>query len=293
MPVQASKCNTSMAQSFLKEVRELEQLLEDFALGSRASEVTTSSRITICDTRASVTKALDKLQHLSEITFDSEGVNLSRTGPLTLIQMSSTQYPVEEVFLLDVTALGGQRAFSTPSSDGRCTLKTILECPNVVKVTFDCRSDSDALYHQFRVTLANVLDVQVLCQAVSMKLGRTYHRAGQQPYVQGMQKRCQEFLDFSVCRQLGVGGYGGKGPHKSNPRVWGERPLTNEMQSYAANDCHCIPHLCARMREENLSANMMQRVMAGSQAYAHYFRDVPREYVFERDKMKFMLQRPI
>ncbi|CAD7947162.1 unnamed protein product [Amoebophrya sp. A120] len=48
------------------------------------------------------------------------------------------------------------------SSQPAWTLKRLFECERIEKIFFDCRNDSDAIYHQFRVKLANVLDLQIL-----------------------------------------------------------------------------------------------------------------------------------
>ena len=119
----------------------------------------------LCDTHEQVADALVQLSCLKEITFDSEGVDLSRTGPITLLQISATQPTpfgsLPKAFLFDVLALG-PAIFDIDAREGeRCTLKMILESNSVLKVTFDCRADSDALFHQFGVLLQNVLDVQV------------------------------------------------------------------------------------------------------------------------------------
>jgi hypothetical protein len=39
------------------------------------------------------------------------------------------------------------------SSSGK-SLKSLLESDSVKKISFDCRSDSDALFHQFQVSLS-------------------------------------------------------------------------------------------------------------------------------------------
>ena len=122
-------------------------------------------RRVLCDIHAQVADALVQLSCLKEITFDSQGVDLSRTGPVTLLQLSGTQPTpsgcLPQVYLFDVLALG-PTIFDIDAREGeRCTLKLILESNSVLKVAFDCRDDSNALYHQFGVMLYNVLDVQV------------------------------------------------------------------------------------------------------------------------------------
>ena len=119
----------------------------------------------LCDTHAKVANALAQLSCLNEITCDCEGVDLSRTGPVTLLQLSGTHPTpsgcLPQVFLFDVLALGPTIFDIDPTEGNGHTLKGLLEHPSYLKITFDCRSDSDALYHQFGVVLRNVLDVQV------------------------------------------------------------------------------------------------------------------------------------
>ena len=56
-------------------------------------------------------------------------------------------------FVFDVVMLG-----TTLFDHG---LRALLESTTIVKLFFDCRRDSDALYHQFGVQLHCVLDTQV------------------------------------------------------------------------------------------------------------------------------------
>jgi hypothetical protein len=69
----------------------------------------------------------------------------------------STTVLSQPAYVVDVLALGSREAF-------RSGLGKLLESRDVLKVTLDCRTDSDALAHQFEVRLANVLDLQVLEQ---------------------------------------------------------------------------------------------------------------------------------
>ena len=91
-------------------------------------------------------------------------------------------------YVVDVKVLTGERVFSSHKS----SFRSLLEDPNVVKVTFDCRSDSDALFHQFGVTIQGVLDIQILDQAVRINSGEDVpHRNpyivhGGVPFLEGM-----------------------------------------------------------------------------------------------------------
>ncbi|KAF2210300.1 hypothetical protein CERZMDRAFT_99712 [Cercospora zeae-maydis SCOH1-5] len=89
---------------------------------------------------------------------DSEGVNLSRHGTISLLQVWD---PLQKAaFLLDVYTLGSQ-AFTEKDSDGK-TLKALLECAEIKKCWFDARNDADALYALFNVRLAGVVDIQLM-----------------------------------------------------------------------------------------------------------------------------------
>src|SRR4051812_1927671 len=93
-------------------------------------------------------EAVTELNRAQEIAFDTEGVHLSRTGSLTLASFLVLGRPAV-LYLIDVQVLGAQRVFSQQLP----SLKAVLENPNITKVTFDCRTDSDALFHQFGVSL--------------------------------------------------------------------------------------------------------------------------------------------
>ena len=107
------------------------------------------------------------------LAVDLEGVSMSRVGPVTLLQVAAR----DRVFLFDAQALGTAELFERavrpesdeedePSSDGdagarKKTLRFVLEDPRVTKLMFDCRVDSDALFHQHGVALRGVFDVQL------------------------------------------------------------------------------------------------------------------------------------
>jgi len=120
----------------------------------------------VVDTIEKVESALRSLRTASVVAFDAEGVSLCRDGPLTVasfLDISSaptlasspknTDVNNPPGFLFDVVALGKVSFISAA--------KSLLESPDVLKVSFDCRTDSDALWHQFGIKLTNVLDLQV------------------------------------------------------------------------------------------------------------------------------------
>ncbi len=111
--------------------------------------------VVLVDTRQAVTSALLALASAQTIAVDCEGVDLDRNGKLCLLALSPS---VEKVYLFDVSVLG-KDAFTSEAAG--VTVKGLLESSTVRKLLYDVRADSDALYHQFGVRLAGVLDLQV------------------------------------------------------------------------------------------------------------------------------------
>ena len=100
------------------------------------------------------------------LALDTEGVRLSRTGQLTLLQVGTAE---GRVFVFDVLTLG-DAAFSAAPPDA-ASLRQVLEDRARTKLVWDVRRDSDALHHQHSVTLAGVLDVQLCAVAVRRAAG--------------------------------------------------------------------------------------------------------------------------
>lgn len=86
---------------------------------------------------------------------DCEGVNLSKEGRLTLIQIATPK----SVYLFDTIEL-------CAVENGRETLcellRRLLSNENHKKIMHDSRRDAEALHYQLGVELNNVLDTQVL-----------------------------------------------------------------------------------------------------------------------------------
>ena len=89
---------------------------------------------------------------------DLEGNNLSRNGTLSLV--ITLLEPERDVYLVDVTTLG-RDTFTTAGADGR-TLKAVPELKDIVKVFFDTRNDSDALFGLYEIRVAGIEDLQLM-----------------------------------------------------------------------------------------------------------------------------------
>ncbi|KIL90089.1 hypothetical protein FAVG1_06827 [Fusarium avenaceum] len=103
--------------------------------------------------------ALDNYRRDKPMMFvDVQGATLSRNGAISIMQIYDA---VDHVaYLIDV-ATRGQRCFTTPAKNGR-TLKQVLENENIIKVFFDVRADSEALYTHHSIVLQGIHDVQLM-----------------------------------------------------------------------------------------------------------------------------------
>jgi hypothetical protein len=123
----------------------------------------------------------------SVIAVDTEGVALSRTGQLTLLQVAVE----ERVFLFDILALGAA-AFGEPpacAAGAAVSLHRVLQGAAHTKLAWDVRRDSDALLHQFGVRLCNVLDVQLAAIAARRAAGENVAT------LPGLPQTAKRFLD--------------------------------------------------------------------------------------------------
>ena len=127
--------------------------------------VMVDSREALAAMLVSMADALETPNAAADLSVDLEGYHLGRDGTISLVQIFV--HATNVVYLVHVAVLGAA-AFSRPASvtSGRfkgmtLTLKTVLESSAVTKLFWDCRSDSDALYHIYGVKLAGVVDVQL------------------------------------------------------------------------------------------------------------------------------------
>ena len=121
---------------------------------------------TVVNTAFLLRKMLDEnspFDHLlyPSLFLDADGRRLSRTGPLAVLELHYSTPAQSRTYLIHVHFLE-DRAFSTLSTDGLFSLKTVLENPAIPKVFFDVRMDADALFNQYGVALAGVIDVQLM-----------------------------------------------------------------------------------------------------------------------------------
>lgn len=128
---------------------------------------------TVVQTAFSLRKMLDDISLVYEsripaLFLDADGRGLCRTGPLAILELHIDAPNRSHTYLVHVHFLE-DRAFTTLSTNGQYTLKAILEDPTIPKVFFDVRMDADALYAQYDITLAGIIDLQLMERSARME----------------------------------------------------------------------------------------------------------------------------
>jgi exonuclease 3'-5' domain-containing protein 1 len=167
---------------------------------------------------------------------DLEGNNLSRHGTLSLITILVE--PRHTVHLVDVTTLG-KEAFSVTGTSGQ-TLQQILESSKIIKVFYDIRNDSDALFSLFGVRVAGIEDLQL------MELGG---RSGSKRLIKGLAKAIEQDARLSAADSKAWKEVKDAGRKLFAPELGGsfevfdQRPLSAEVLKYSVQDVLYMPAL--------------------------------------------------
>ncbi|RYN16026.1 hypothetical protein AA0117_g13401 [Alternaria alternata] len=144
-------------------------------------------------------------------------------------------------YLIDVYTLGAQ-TFTTAGTDGP-TLKDILEDPDIPKVFFDVRNDSDALFAHYGIALQSVEDVQLMESATRRDMYLRKHLSGLAKYMEknitvGNLRRYTAWLDNKIAGEKLF-----KAEHGGSYEVFNKRPLPEDIIAYCAGDVQCLPEL--------------------------------------------------
>ena len=210
------------------------------------------------------------------LAVDCEGNSLSRKGALTIITVATE----EKVYIFDVQKLG-QATFSSG-------LGEILEDESRKKLMFDCRQDSDALWHQFKVKLSGVLDLQLLeviyrrenpsasttntAQSPSKnKRGGRRNRRSQRT------DEVEKIYGFGRCIELYLQDEKlikikdkGRELLEEDDELWTKRPLTDELIQYCVVDTMVMFRLYNKMKDVNGGEQV--RVRVASKKYVDLYR---------------------
>lgn len=180
------------------------------------------------------------------IYIDLEGVDLCREGSISIFTlMVDLGQPVQRVFLIDVNVLGAQ-AFNTQGTKGGTTLKDILQDEEIIKVFFDVRNDSDALFAHYGIALQGVDDVQLMESA-------SRETTASRKYLSGLSKCIeknmimwfgnfgQDPVDWKRVKEEGEQLF--KPEHGGSYEVFNRRPIPESIKKYCAGDARCLPEI--------------------------------------------------
>ncbi|XP_013379994.1 piRNA biogenesis protein EXD1 [Lingula anatina] len=233
---------------------------------------------TLVDTRERLDTALKTLRSVSEegpnLAVDGEGFDYSRRGRLSLIVIATRDH----VFLFDIVKLG-KRVFDRG-------LRKILEDPTREKLMFDCREDSDILWHQYNVELDGVLDIQLLQVMFCRRDDSDLSPFGRQ---RGALAPCVKVLSLLHCLEQYADDVTSTKIKKSvgstfaqSPEQWMVRPIPSDMIKYACVDVSTLFVLYDKMK---MGKRNMRRLKVASARYVSLKRSIKkRRYdIFERN----------
>ncbi|CAG9951261.1 unnamed protein product [Clonostachys rosea f. rosea IK726] len=144
----------------------------------------------------------------------------------------------ECTYLIDIYTLS-KEYFSTPGGKGR-TLKHILESETVLKVFFDVRNDSDALYSHYQISLAGIYNLQLMELAMRTFSKRCVNRLSR--YIE--RDTLLSSRERSIWAQTKDNGVRLFTPEKGRRyKVFNERPMLDGIKSYCAQDVQILPRL--------------------------------------------------
>lgn len=208
-------------------------------------------------------RAVEVLSTKKRIAVDCEGVLLSRTGRLCLLQLAIP----DAVYVIDLVGNDPSDTQYAQSLFDKGGLKGLLEDSEVVKVMHDCRHDSDALYHQFGVKLGPVIDTQVAFSVLRRVRGM---EEGLPVSLKTLLKKFQFASEGDLELKKSV-----KESMKGDDGFWLKRPLSEQALCYARFDVEHllqIAQVLARLIE-SVDRNCWQNVLNGSQRYLLVFRN--------------------
>ena len=210
------------------------------------------------------------------LAVDCEGDSLSRKGALTIITVATE----EKVYIFDVLKLG-QLVFTSG-------LGEILEDESREKLTFDCRQDSDALWHQFKVKLSGVLDLQLLeviyrrenptsSTIDTPRFSSTNKRGSLRNRRSQRTDEVEKIYGFGRCIEVYLQDENltkikdkGKELLKKDKEVWKKRPLMDDLIQYCIVDTMAMFRLYSKMKDVN--GGEQARLRVASEKYVDLYR---------------------
>jgi exonuclease 3'-5' domain-containing protein 1 len=262
-----------------------------------------SENIVLVDNESQLEETFVAIRSHKLIGVHCEGdESLSRDGTMTILALKTS----DQSYLFDVMKLG-QSVFEKG-------LKDILEDEDIVKLMFDSREDSDALWHLFNVKVNNVLDLQLMqilyerdhpdekpertkqierniemyaMTSLPDRLASTLTR------IRGLVSCIEWYL---LCLpQLLMKKNAKTNIVKADTKIWSKRPLGVGMRSYAAVEVQAMFPLYEKLKS-GLDEAAIKKVVEGSVRYAahHREKEVRTHDMYEGNNLlpKYILEEP-
>ena len=231
----------------------------------------------LVDDLTTAKQVISSLKCQDALAVDCEGVELGRGGKITLIQIGAKG---DTVYLFDVLELG-KDLFSVG-------LKDVLESRNIYKYMYDCRFDSDSLYHEFNVTLTNVLDMQIFEFMVRPIADKPFRAAIKPEHynallVRGLGGAIKDYVKPRQIRKIGFEDLSqlknvGKDVMDMERTFWSYRPLSEGMKIYAALDVEMIWLISDTLQSYySLTGITMDRLKVASDVYTKVRKDADKK----------------
>jgi ribonuclease D len=169
------------------------------------------------------------------LSVDLEGRSLSATGDVDIVTILDSVTGV--CYLFDVTTLR-----KAVFDEG--LLGAVLSHAGIIKVFFDIRMDSAALFHQFDVTLKGAVDLQPLAM-------KRFCPQGQ--YLLGLFKTMAKLnIGNAEDEKIKAAGKALFAPENGGSYdIWGSRPLPMQLRSYCATDVKHFPKMASQLIGKN------------------------------------------
>lgn len=181
-------------------------------------------KVTVIDDLEQSKSVCKYLLGFDVLAIDVEGIDLSLSGTISLIQIAIS---CGEVYIFDVLALGNELFCASH-------LLPILSNPLILKLCYDGRCDCDILYHKHGVRVFGFFDIQILYTLL--------FQSGRDPFLKGLHRAMRTpglLLSKSDIDIKAAKKFSWQSVCESSQEIL-ERPLKPDLIEYCAIDVSCL-----------------------------------------------------